>query len=53
MLSVDGYIERPIHPGDRVDIQQSPLRASFLRAQPRNHFYATLTRRLGFSIRGQ
>ena len=53
VLSVDGYIERPMHPGDRVEIAQSPLKASFLRAQPRNHFYATLTRRLGFSIRGQ
>jgi len=53
VLSVDGYMERQLQPGDRVEIEQSPLKARFLRAQPSNHFYATLTRRLGFSIRGQ
>ena len=53
VLSVDGYMERELQPGDRVEIEQSPLRARFLRAYPSNHFYATLTRRLGFSIRGQ
>lgn len=53
VLSVDGYIERELKPGDRVEIEQSALKARFLRVQPSNHFYATLTRRLGFSIRGQ
>ena len=53
VLSVDGYIERELQPGDRVEIAQSPLKARFLRTQSRNHFYQTLTRRLGFSIRGQ
>ena len=53
VLSVDGYIERELQPGDRVEIEQSPYKARFLRANPRQHFYATLTRRLGFSIRGQ
>ena len=53
VLSVDGYIERELQPGDRVEVEQSPLKARFLRAHPSNHFYATLTRRLGFSIRGQ
>lgn len=53
VLSVDGYVDYPLVPGDRVELQQSPLRAKFLRADPPNHFYATLTRRLGFSIRGQ
>ena len=53
VLSVDGYIERGLKPGDRVEVEQSPLKARFLRAHPSNHFYATLTRRLGFSIRGQ
>ena len=53
VLSVDGYMERELQPGDRVEIEQSTLRARFLRAYPSNHFYATLTRRLGFSIRGQ
>ena len=53
VLSVDGYIERELQPGDRVEVEQSSLKARFLRAYPSNHFYATLTRRLGFSIRGQ
>ena len=53
VLSVDGYVELPLQPGDRVEVEQSPLKARFLRAYPSNHFYATLTRRLGFSIRGQ
>ena len=53
ILSVDGVIDYPLVPGDRVRLNQSPYRARFLRANPANHFYATLTRRLGFSIRGQ
>ena len=53
ILSIDGYVDYPMSPGDRVELEQSPYRARFLRANPRNHFYATLTRRLGFSIRGQ
>ena len=53
VLSVDGYFDLPLEPGDWVEVEQSPLRAKFLRANPSNHFYATLTRRLGFSIRGQ
>lgn len=53
VLSMDGYLDLPLKPGDRVEVEQSPLKAKFLRANPPNHFYATLTRRLGFSIRGQ
>lgn len=53
VLSVDGYYNLPLEPGDRVEVEQSPLKARFLRANPPSHFYATLTRRLGFSIRGQ
>ena len=52
ILSVDGYVDYPMDPGDRVELQQSPLKAKFLRAHPPSDFYATLTRRLGFSIRG-
>ena len=52
-LSVDGYVDYTLTPGDRVVLTQSPYKAKFLRANPPNHFYATLTRRLGFSIRGQ
>jgi NAD+ kinase len=53
ILSVDGVVDYPLVPGDRVQLNQSPYRARFLRASPANHFYGTLTRRLGFSIRGQ
>ena len=52
-LSIDGYADQPLSPGDRVELEQSPHRARFLRANPANHFYATLTRRLGLSLRGQ
>jgi NAD+ kinase len=53
ILSVDGFENLPLEPGDWVKVEQSPLKSKFLRANPPNHFYATLTRRLGFSIRGQ
>ena len=52
-LSVDGHVDHPLEPGDRVDLAQSPYKAKFLRANPPSYFYATLTRRLGFSLRGQ
>src|SRR5919106_1508681 len=48
ILSVDGFENLPLDPGDWVKAEQSPLKAKFLRANPPNHFYATLTRRLGF-----
>ena len=53
VLSVDGFVDHVVNPGDWVEVKQSPLRARFLRANPPNHFYATLTRRLGFSVRGR
>ncbi len=53
ILSVDGVVDYPLDPGDRVQLHQSPYRAKFLRANQANQFYATLTRRLGFSTRGQ
>ena len=52
-LSIDGYLDYPMEPGDKVIVKQSPYRARFLRANPPNYYYATLTRRLGVSIRGQ
>jgi NAD+ kinase len=53
ILSVDGYVEYPLDLGDRVELKQSPHKARFLRAHPSSYFFGTLTRRLGFSIRGQ
>ncbi len=52
-LSIDGYVDYPMEPGDKVVVKQSPHRAKFLRANPPSHYYTTLTRRLGVSIRGQ
>lgn len=52
-FSVDGHVDYPLEPGDRVDLVQSPLKAKFLRANSPSYFYGTLTRRLGFSLRGQ
>ena len=52
-LSIDGHVDYPMEPGDKVMVKQSPYRARFLRANPPSYYYATLTRRLGVSIRGQ
>ena len=52
ILSVDGYVDYPLDLGDRVELKQSPHKARFLRAHPPSYFFGTLTRRLGFSIRG-
>ena len=53
ILSIDGFEDLELLPGEWVEIEQSPLKAKFLRFNPPNHFYSTITRRLGFSIRGQ
>ena len=50
ILSVDGFENHPIEPGDWVRITRSPHRARFLRAHEHNYFWATLTQRLGFSL---
>jgi NAD+ kinase len=48
MLSVDGFQDEELAPGDGVVVRQSHLKALFLRAHPPTHYYETLTRRLGF-----
>ena len=48
MLSVDGFQDTELLEGDGVLVQQSHLKALFLRAHPATHYYETLTRRLGF-----
>ena len=53
VLSVDGYDDYDLQPGDGIELKQSPYKAKFLRANPPSYFFGTLTRRLGFSIRGQ
>ena len=47
-LSVDGYLDTELSSGDCVRVQRSPHRVRFVRANGHAHFYATLTRRLGF-----
>jgi len=53
VLSVDGFVDLDLEPGDRIELKQSPYKSKFLRANPPSYFFGTLTRRLGFSIRGQ
>ena len=53
IISVDGFENHPIEPGDWVRVTRSPYRARFLRANDHNYFWATLTRRLGFSLTGR
>ena len=48
MLSVDGYMDRDLAPGETVTVRSSPHMVRFLRHGPQSHFYETLTRRLGF-----
>ena len=53
IISVDGFENHPIEPGDWVRITRSPYLARFLRANEHNYFWATLTRRLGFVGQGR
>ncbi len=46
VVSVDGRTDIPLSPGDSVEVKRSSQTAKFLRMQPYNHFYATLTNRL-------
>ena len=50
ILSVDGSTDA-IEPGQTIVIERSPYVASFLRKDPPESFYATLTQRLGISGR--
>ena len=49
-LTVDGFISRDIHQGDRVRIAHGERRAKFLRREPRNTFWKGLSHRLGMRI---
>ena len=50
IMSIDGAYDYPLIPGDSVMIKQSERKARFARANPPEHFYETLTRRLGFGL---
>jgi NAD+ kinase len=45
-MAIDGRVNRPLHPGDRVRVQRAPEVARFVRLEPPSYFYQTLTRRL-------
>ena len=49
MLSVDGFVDLALAPGDRVRVQRSRLVARFLRSAPPSTFYSTLLQRLGLA----
>ena len=53
ILSIDGIIDHPIDLGARVELKQSHHKVRLLRANAASSFFGTLTRRLGFSLRGQ
>ncbi len=46
-LSVDGFVDRPLSEGEAVRVETSPYSARFLRRNPPNAFFRSLTRRLG------
>ncbi len=48
LLSVDGYLNKPVAKGARVRVLQSERKAKFLRERSTKEFYESLTRRLGF-----
>lgn len=47
MLSVDGFVDRPLAVGTTVRVETSEFRARFLRKHPPSAYYESLTRRLG------
>jgi NAD+ kinase len=47
VLSVDGFVDRAVRPGQTIKVRLSPHRARFLRRNPKTEFYGSLTRRLG------
>ncbi len=46
-LYIDGFVGRTLEGGARVTVEASPYRTLFLRKHPPEHYYATLTQRLG------
>jgi NAD+ kinase len=51
VLSVDGFSDTTVDPGEVVLIRRSPHVTQFLRKEPAAAFYSTLTQRLGVSGR--
>lgn len=51
VLSADGFTDTIVNPDDVVEVRRSPFTARFLRREPPEAFYGSLTQRLGVSGR--
>jgi NAD+ kinase len=52
-VTVDGQIDLPLAPGQRVQVRVGPERTRFLRLRPPGYFYATLVQRLRYPTADQ
>tara|TARA_B100000579_G_scaffold71292_2_gene54414 strand:+ start:67372 stop:68199 length:828 start_codon:yes stop_codon:yes gene_type:complete len=46
-ISIDGFIEHKISDGDKISLKISETNAKFLRKNPSNHYWSTITEKLG------
>lgn len=46
-ISIDGFIEHKISDGDKISLKISDTKAKFLRKNPPNHYWSTITEKLG------
>ena len=46
-ISIDGFIEHKISDGDKIRLKISGTKAKFLRKNPANHYWSTITEKLG------
>jgi len=46
-ISIDGFIEHELSSGDKIMVKISDTKAKFLRKNPPNHYWSTITEKLG------
>ncbi len=46
-ISIDGFIEHELSSGDKIRVKISDTKAKFLRKNPPNHYWSTITEKLG------
>ena len=46
-ISIDGFVEHRISDGDKIRLKISETKAKFLRKNPSNHYWSTITEKLG------
>jgi len=46
-ISIDGFIEYKIKSGDKINLKISDTKAKFLRKNPSNYYWSTITEKLG------